>query len=186
MTRLEQAAISKIELNRIAETLTQPTLVEACKKVIHDPKFASAFGGSTHHAYEGGLANHTLEVVNYALGMQTMFPGVNRDVVITACIFHDYMKIKDYSATRLPNGSVTVGKTPYRSLVRHLSGSHAEFMKAIDGKPLHEDIILRIEHCILAHHGRQEWGSPVVPQLPESYIVHYADEFSAKFGASRK
>lgn len=185
MTRLEQAANAKLELNKIAETLTQPTLVEACKKVIHDPKFAAAFGGSSHHAYEGGLANHTLEVVNYALGMLAMFPGVSRDVVVTACIFHDYMKIKDYTGVRTGTG-VAVQKTPYRHLVRHLSGSHAEFMKAIEGKPLHEDTILRIEHCILAHHGREEWGSPVVPQLPEAYIVHYADEFSAKFGASRK
>lgn len=182
MTKLERAAQAKTELVKIAESLTIPALVDACKIVIYNPKFLVSYGGSKHHSYEGGLICHTEEVTKYALEMTKMFPSANRDVVATAAIFHDYMKIKDYAGSG-PGGLV---KAPYRYLVRHVAGSHAEFMKAVENARLSEEIEVKIQHAMLAHHGRFEWESPVEPQLIEAYILHYADCFSAKFGETRK
>lgn len=181
MTRLQQAAEAKLELIKIVESMSTKALIDACKIVLYNPKFVTSFGGSKHHCYEGGLANHTLEVVQYAVEMTKMFPFANRDVVITAAVYHDYMKIRDYAGSG-PNGLV---KAPYRYLVRHVAGSHAEFMKAVENATLPEDIVIKIEHAMLAHHGRLEYESPVVPQLIEAHILHFADMYSAKFGATK-
>lgn len=185
MTRLEESNAARNELLALAEKISIPALVEACKVVIHNQKFAYSIGGTTHHDYEGGLAIHTLEVTSYAVKMAGMFFNKNMagyqsvlDVVTTAGIFHDFMKIRDYA-----NGTK---KTPYRFLVRHLAGSHAEFMKAIDGKKVPDEIVMRIEHAMLAHHGKYEYGSPIEPQLLEAYILHYADNFSKHFGEGRQ
>ena len=183
MTYLEKAAQAKIALLKFAGQITIPALTEACLVVLHDKIFITSFGGSKHHCYEGGLANHTLEVTEYAVHMGGMFPQANRDVIITAAIYHDYMKIKDYAGSNAQKGLV---KAPYRHLVRHVAGSHAEFMKAIVGKTIPEEIVIKVEHAMLAHHGRLEWESPVVPQLIEAYILHAADNFSAHFGATRR
>ena len=182
MTKLERASQAKTEMLKIAESLTIPALVDACKIVLYNPKFVVSYGCTNHHCYEGGLACHTEEVTKYALEMTKMFPHANRDVVATAAIFHDYMKIKDYAGSG-PGGLV---KAPYRYLVRHVAGSHAEFMKAVENAKVSEDIVIKIEHAMLAHHGRLEWESPVTPVLIEAYILHYADTFSQKFGETSK
>ena len=96
MTRLEQANIARYALLKFTEHLTIPALAEACMVVLNHPKFVTSFGGTSHHCYEGGLAIHTMEVTEYAMMMAGMFPGKAKlDVVITAGIFHDFMKIKD-------------------------------------------------------------------------------------------
>lgn len=178
MTKLEFAQAARKHLIGLASQMTNKDLIAACDVVLHHPKFVTSIGGTTHHAYEGGLAVHTAEVVQISRSMMlTLAPARSLDVITTAAIFHDFMKIRDYAGH---------GHTPYRHLVRHVAGSHAEFMKAIDGKKVHEDISLQIEHAILAHHGKYEHGSPVLPQTMEGYVLHYADNLSKHFGDGRK
>jgi len=179
-------------LIRIATTLSVKALEEACVVAVNYPNFTTAFGSAgEHHAYEGGLAIHTEEVVTFAMNMCRMFPNADEDVVITAAIFHDLMKIREYNPMYScnpfhPNTVVGIQKTPYRNLVRHVAGSHAEFLKCIAGKEVPESKELNIEHAILAHHGRKEHGSPIEPQTVEAYILHYADMLSVKFGPATK
>jgi 3'-5' exoribonuclease len=99
------------------------------------------------------------------------------------------MKIHEYE---MIYGSETrelacIRKTSYRNLVRHVAGSHAEFVRRME-KHRHmfsEERYMNIEHTILAHHGRKECGSPIEPQTVEAYILHYADMYSVKFGPGR-
>ena len=118
-----------------------------------------------------------------------MIPQANLEVLVTAAIFHDYMKIREYTpqymGSSLGGQNIPI-KTPYRQLVRHVAGSHAEFLKAISGTLVPEGIVIAIEHAMLAHHGKYEHGSPIEPQLIEAYILHYADNFSKHFGEGRK
>jgi 3'-5' exoribonuclease len=179
----------------ISNYITEVHLRDACLVVLNDPEFVTAYGSAgEHHCYIGGLANHTLEVTEYCLRMSDMFQAsqCNRDVILTAAIFHDYMKTREYygrpivDAQKLtPVETIKVEKTPYRNLIRHVAGSHHEFLKAIDGSWMSSDIIMKIEHCILAHHGRFEWGSPVEPKLVEAHILHFADQFSALYGPTK-
>lgn len=149
---------------------------------------------SKHHAYEGGLAVHTSEVLRYALAAADP-PTLRVDLVIltVSAIMHDFCKILDYEK----RGGKWVN-AQYRYLVRHVSGSHAEFCRlfgspvtdtfgtmAQRGGGLSEAQYLGIQHCLLSHHGRQEFGSPVEPQTIEALLLHQADEVSAQFGARK-
>jgi 3'-5' exoribonuclease len=152
-------------------------------------RFYSAFGSaadtSHHHAYPGGLAVHTVEVMELAdrhagSTYQLYNSAPCRDVILVAALFHDYAKIYDYDE----GGN----KLPYRKLVRHVNGSHAEFKSAVRAygfEDIDPEISMNIEHCILSHHGRPEWGSPVEPQTIEAHILHYADNLSAKYGEGK-
>lgn len=136
----------------------------------------------SHHAYNGGLAVHTGEVVEIAIGANQQC----RDdaVIVIAGLFHDVGKIWDYSQTS--EGSWT--KTSHHKNVKHLVRSFSEFERHCLRYPDHGlslEQIENIEHCILAHHGRREWGSPVEPVTPEALLLHQADYYSALFGRGR-
>jgi 3'-5' exoribonuclease len=177
-SRLEEAIQARDRLVEIAKTFPTRALSEVCDVVLYHPKFVTQVGSENkHHAYEGGLAIHTFEVTTYAMKMAEMLPQAESEVVGTAAIFHDFMKVREY--VPVEGG---VGKTHYRNLVRHVAGSHAEFVKAIAGRGVKDEVAMRIEHAILAHHGRQDWGSPVEQQTAEAHILHYADMLSVRFG----
>ena len=145
-----------------------------CYEVIADSRFTTSPGGSEHHHnYKGGLIQHTAEVMNNAISLGT---EVSQDVLRTAVIFHDFCKTKDYGLT--PDGKVT--KRSYRNLINHVSGSAAEFYHRACVARLDEVMIEKIMHCLLSHHGRREWGSPVEPLTAEAFILHAADMMSAK------
>jgi len=163
----------------VTDRVTSLALRECCRYALGDPRFAKGYGSSVdtshkHHAYSGGLVVHTAEVVTAAVSMGETV-GADLDVLITAAIWHDFAKIHDYDEHG--NG------TKYRDLIRHVSGSFAEFTWYWDviEHPKYEEI----SHCILAHHGRKEWGSPVEPQTKEAACLHYADMLSMQFGAGR-
>lgn len=170
-------AIAKVDID-------DDTLRHITFNVLDNPKFVDGYGAAVgsahaHHAYRGGLAVHTFEVTNFclnAIGSHSL-KEIKGDVLLTAAICHDYYKIYDYDKEG--------NKTEYKKLVRHLSGSHAWFVGMAMDYNLPDDLQLSIEHCILAHHGRQEWGSPVEPQTVEASILHYADMLSMQYGVGR-
>lgn len=157
-----------------------------------------------HHAYVGGLIIHTSEVLDIATSMAKIdYVDANIETIILSAIWHDYGKIFDYSVWNesiydklvhsleegeliTPSSTVeTVLKNAFsynshRDKIRHLARSYHEFLKAAEeiyGENLPsntEDIC----HCILAHHGRIEWNSPVEPQIAEAHILHSADMVS--------
>jgi 3'-5' exoribonuclease len=192
-------------LQYYAALVTIPALEDACNKVIDNPKFYTQVGSAgEHHAYPGGLIIHTAEVTDFAFNMAKTFNEVasadataDDDVVITAAIFHDFMKVNEYEIRQKSTPDsiyldahgrpmTYIAKTDYRHLVRHVAGSHAAFLVAIQNKEVYPDVVMRIEHAILAHHGRKEWGSPVEPQTVEAMILHSADMFSVNFGPGSK
>ena len=139
--------------------------------VLHDPRFQISPGGSEHHHnYPHGLIIHVNEVMQNVLSMASN-PS---DDLITAVIWHDYMKIKDYAL----DGEQVV-KLPYRKLINHVAGSAMEFHHAAHGM-LSVPQLENIEHLLLSHHGRKEWGSPVEPLTAEAFILHAADMMSSR------
>ena len=95
------------------------------------------------------------------------------------------MKIREYAPETAATGWA-VRHTNYRKYIRHVAGSHAAFLIAVEGKQVPEEKLFRIEHAILTHHGALTAGSPVEMALIEGYIVHYADSLSAKFGPTAR
>lgn len=180
---------------RLWVEVLRPALKKIGLGMLEDPQFATAYGSAgKHHGYEGGLAVHTSEVVEYAFGMTKILPDVNEEVVVAAALMHDWMKIREYDPAMPGVGTYSDGtpvrfaKTPFRLLIRHVAGSYAEFVKAAAAfteEELPEETRLKIGHAMLAHHGRKEFGSPVEPETIEAYIVHYADMFSYFHGPGR-
>lgn len=129
-----------------------------------------------HHAYQGGLLEHTFcmvrvaeEIMDNDLGNQ----GCDRGVVIAAILFHDIGKIVeiDFKPGTYPQRSM-VG-----TLLGHISVSDELLCKTCNalGLKTREGRILNLRHCVLAHHGTKEWGSPVTPATREANLVHQVD-----------
>ena len=148
-----------------------------------DDAFRVAFEktpGSTsgHHAKIGGLLMHVYEVTNIARQTARTMRGANVDLVVTGAMLHDVGKVEAY---RVGPGGFTF--TPCGLLVGHvvLGVLMLERRIAALGQPVcTEGQLLELQHLILSHHGKQEFGSPVEPMTAEAEIVHRADESSAK------
>ena len=138
---------------------------------------------SMHHAYRGGLMIHTAEVLTGALGL---YPK-GREVLVPAAILHDVAKIDEYRFFVDENGVERIRKTEYAERVGHVVGSAILFSGAaatklkMVGKYYLNDIL----HCLLSHHGRLDFGSPVTPKTPEAWALHLADSMSAFAGIGK-
>ena len=178
----------------------------ACDTILDTPEFSTCPASIRfHHAYEGGLLAHTVEVCDavkhissyhYHANLVGFLGGdVNHDILLTAALWHDYAKIKEYELTEKDYGitrsasifSVTekYSITDYAKRIHHIQGSAIEFTVSAREQGVDESVIEQVQHCILAHHGRKEWGSPVEPQTLEALILHQADMLSAHYGKTK-
>jgi 3'-5' exoribonuclease len=179
------------------QLITDDSLRFACEEPLNDTRFLHWPAAiSMHHAYEGGLLAHTVEVAETALHIADRFPQVSRDVLIAAALWHDYGKIFEYglvplysardSRTRhLPFGDEAWVIDP--NAMSHILSSAIHFVRAAVVYGVDEDTIDQVVHCIHAHHGPvKEWGSPEAPRTIEALILHQADMLSAGYGATKE
>ena len=136
--------------------------------------------GSTkgHHAKVGGLLQHTVEVANIAVTSARALRRANVDLVTAGALLHDIGKVEAYEVG--PGGFAA---TPCGLLVGHvvLGVLHVERrLQTLGEPPCTEGQLLELRHMILSHHGKLEFGSPVIPMTLEAQIVHQADDASAK------
>jgi len=172
-------------LDYLRDTADFHGLTHICSTVTENADFMEWPASVTkHHIYEGGLVVHTAEVLKGALLLASGSRSADLETIVAAAIFHDFMKIRDYE--RVP-GTLLFQGAPYREGIRHVVGSHAAWVRAAELRcreraPKWVDAV---SHCILAHHGRIEWGSPVEPQTIEAQILHFADMMSARYGEGK-
>lgn len=187
MSRADEGRASLKYLMAVAQVFPSAGVSGVCRDALVAAFTLAPGGAEHHHNWQGGLADHTAEVVRACVDM--CGPGVDQNVLLTAAIWHDYAKIHEYSMERVDAGEigerVIIRRLPYSKLVGHVVGSAQEFQRVALGWELGANFIDRVVHCILAHHGRREWGSPVEPQTLEAFILHSADMMSAK-GLIRK
>ena len=132
---------------------------------------------NVHHAFKGGLANHTYEMLRLLLGMYPVMPyPVKIERCILAILFHDWGKIAEYTMT----ADGTINTTEHMYLLGHIYISAYRLNSILKKFEVKGDEIERIIHCVLAHHGQLEFGSPVVPCTQEAQIVSFVDNMSAK------
>ena len=145
-----------------------------------DPEFEKRFkfhsaAKSVHHGFVGGLLEHTLSVTRNCDYFAKCYPILNRDLIVTAAIFHDIGKLEELST--FPENDYT----DEGQLLGHIMiGAEQVGLKIreIEGFP----VILanELKHCILAHHGELEYGSPKKPALAEAVALSFADNIDAK------
>lgn len=133
---------------------------------------------SMHHAFLGGLLEHTLSVAGLADRACAHYPDLNRDLVLAGVLLHDVGKTAELAYQR------SFGYTDAGNLVGHIA-LEAEWIsraaREIPGFP--EELRLQLLHIVLSHHGRLEFGSPVLPKTPEALLVHYLDDLDGKLEA---
>lgn len=167
------------ELYLLIETVKDPYLNSLLNSIFNSENikntfFKNAAGVEIHHAYLGGLAQHTLEVAKTVVHFCNLFKEINYDVALTASLLHDIGKTMELSS--FPENKYTdVGR-----LLGHISIGIKILSEEIEKVPdFPVDLRLSLEHCILSHHGTQEMGSPVVPMTLEAIVLHNADKSSA-------
>ncbi len=144
-----------------------------------DDKYMTAFlrapsARKMHQAYLGGLAEHTLGVVKNAIAIARNYDHVDEDLLITGALLHDGSKVYEYTY------QTAINYTDRGRLLGHLSMMAMEIenrVRKIEGFP--EETKMLLEHMILSHHGKGEFGSPKVPQTAEALILFYADYVDA-------
>jgi 3'-5' exoribonuclease len=162
-------------------TIAAPRLKQTLSLFYDDPVFRSQYqecpaSVQGHHAALGGLLRHTWEVASIARAIARTCPA-DGDLVLAGVLLHDIGKIKAYrwqgifettTAGHL-QGHVTLGSLMLETRVR-----------ASDPPPCTDEELMVLQHLILSHHGRLEYGAPVQPMTLEAELLHYADNASAK------
>ncbi len=136
---------------------------------------------TVHHSFVGGLLEHTLGVVRLCDFYVMQYPYLNRDLLLTAALFHDIGKLKeisnfpenDYTDDGQLLGHIVMGSELVGFACRHIQNFPKKLMS-------------ELQHCILAHHGELEYGSPKKPALPEALALNYADNTDAKLETMRE
>lgn len=189
MTLLDQQNASLAILAHHVANIRNPALRRTCSIVLDDPAFRRAPASiSYHHTYTGGLLSHTAEVCDLAAKFLMAHPAPTphqRFTIIAAAVWHDYLKIDDYIEG--DDGSWSVNQ-PLRDTCganRHIIFGAEMFCSKATPLGVDQPLIDSVVHCILSHHGRADWGSPVEPETLEALLLHSADMSSAKFGATK-
>ncbi len=169
------------ELVGYINTLQNPYLKKlASGFFVEDAEFAKRFkfhsaAKTVHHGFVGGLLEHTLGVTRHCNYFASAYPMLNRDLLLTAAMFHDIGKLEELSV--FPENDYT----DEGQLLGHIMiGAEwvGERIREIPDFPVR--LGNELKHCILAHHGELEFGSPKKPALAEALALSFADNFDAK------
>ena len=150
----------------------------------------TAAARQNHHARRGGLVEHVAQMMRSAAAIAGAYPALNRDLLLTAVLFHDAGKLWENA---LPAdgfvmafdergemlGHITIGIELVNALWRKLLAT-PEAATWGGLQPAGEDARLHLLHLVAAHHGELQFGSPIVPKTPEAWALHYVDNLDAK------
>ena len=174
------------ELKKIAGSIKQPYLLKLLKLFFSDKDFCRDFCSAPaavqyHHAFLGGVLEHTLSVAKLGEKIAPLYPDLNKDLLICGIILHDIGKISELCYEK------NFQYSDEGQLIGHLISGVLmveEKAKQIDGFP--KTLLDLLRHLILSHHGEYEWGSPKLPMTVEALALHYLDNIDAKIHAFNK
>jgi 3'-5' exoribonuclease len=166
------------ELWQLAETQIGPPLAELVLRVLE--RYREEFlvcpaALRYHHPYLGGLLEHTWFVTRHALASLTIYPELNRDLVLAGAMLHDLGKVKELANPQAPERTVPGHLLGHVVLGWEMVRSEAQALNFPD--PI---LLVQLEHIILSHHGSMEFGSPILPKTREALVVNFLDDLDAK------
>lgn len=132
---------------------------------------------SGHHAELGGLLKHTCEVARIALAIAREFPAADTELLLTGALLHDIGKLASYrweGGFEMTVAGSVLGHVVLGALMVD------QRVRAAEPSPCTPEELLLLQHLILSHHGKLEFGAPVPPLTLEAEILHFADNASAK------
>ena len=134
---------------------------------------------SVHHAYVGGLLEHTLGVFTLCRRIADQYPELDRQTLLAGALFHDVGKIREFS------GGVANDYTTEGRLLGHLMLGLEMLSPLLAKSGLDAALQEHFKHLVLSHHGTLEFGAVRLPQTPEALALHYADNLDAKMAQCR-
>lgn len=167
------------KLNEVIFDITNPKMNRIVRYLLN--KYSHAFfeapaAKTNHHAFNGGLAYHTISMIEMAKTIVNYYPNINASLLYAGLILHDLGKVIELS------GPTATEYTLEGQLIGHIVLIDQEIVLACQELGIENDseVVLLLRHVILAHHGLLEYGSPVRPQVKEAEIIHYLDQLDAK------
>jgi 3'-5' exoribonuclease len=165
--------------------MKNPQLVAIGEAFLMDEDFMRRFSNSpagvkNHHAYHGGLLEHVVNLMEVADRITPRYPMLDRDQLLMGCFLHDMGKIEELSYEHgfaYTDGGQLLGHTVIA--VGILDRKVAEAEKLL-GEPLDTELVLRLKHMIVSHHGQYEFGAPRLPMTLEATALHHLDNLDAK------
>lgn len=175
-------------LREIMLGLTNPHLRALAESFLMDDDFLRKFtaapaGIKNHHAYIGGLLEHVVNLLEVASHIAPFYPQIDRDLLLCGVFLHDIGKIDElnyqkafaYSDEGQLVGHLVIG-------VEYLDRKADESSK-LTGEPFPTELLLRLKHMILSHHGSYEFGSPKLPMTLEAVALNQLDNLDAKIAS---
>lgn len=162
-------------LEGILASIENPYLKKLLDYFFNDPEIKREFiiapaAKKMHHAYIGGLLEHTLNVVELVEALNEIYPRVSRDILVTGALLHDIGKIKTYEYKR------GIDISDKGRLLDHVYLSLMMVQEKIDRiENFPEELKLRILHMIASHHGEKSMGALTEPMTEEALLLHFAD-----------
>ena len=174
------------ELRAIVAGFADPFLKSLVFAFLDDPEIGPAFrlapaAKVLHHAWISGLLEHVLSLAKVLLAVTPFYPEVNQDLLLTGAILHDIGKVRELAWKN--NFSYTLEG----QMIGHISiaqGMLREKIALLPGFP--DKLRILVEHMMLSHHGKLEFGSPKLPMTPEAMLLSAVDDLEAKFSAMRR
>jgi 3'-5' exoribonuclease len=169
------------EFKRLAAAVHDPHLRNVLRAVFGDKAFFNRFARcpgsqSYHHAYLGGLIEHTVAVGALARALSEQHANVDADLLLAAALLHDIGKCDELSF------DTAIQFTDQGRLLGHVTLGVMRLREAVVKRrvAIPAERLLRLEHAILSHHGELEWGSPKRPSTIEALLLHHVDNLDAK------
>lgn len=137
-------------------------------------------GVRVHHAYVGGLLEHLVTMINVSELILPLYPEVDRDLVLIGIFLHDSGKIRELTYDR------AFGYSDEGQLIGHLAigiemlSAMVKQVPNLTGEPFPHELLVRLKHMILSHHGSLDYGSPKVPMTPEAVVLHAIDTLDTR------
>jgi 3'-5' exoribonuclease len=173
------------ELTSLINTFEEPYLKSLMQSFQEDSEFMACYtrapaAKSMHHAYLGGLLEHSLAVAALAQDISKRYPDLQRDLLIVGALLHDVGKIAELRYQR------SFEYTDAGKLLGHIMiGVELldEKIRQVDGFP--EELAVHLKHLLLSHHGQYEYGSPKRPKTIEAVILNFIDDLDSKINGVR-
>lgn len=173
----------KFEIMKYVSDIQDATIAKLVREMLKQREekfFVYPAAQKNHHDFVGGLATHVLGMLKLADTLAASYPLLNRDLLIGGVILHDLGKLDELS------GAIVTEYTMEGKLLGHISLMQAEISDTAKRLGLDGENVTLLRHMVLSHHGVYEYGSPVLPMIPEAEMLYLIDNIDARMNTLKK
>lgn len=175
-------------LAEILRTIKTPEIRSLAECFLMDAEFMAKFaaapaGMKNHHAYQGGLLEHVVGLMELVLVVAPRYPRLDQDKLLVGAFLHDAAKVDELSYDR------EIAYTDEGQLLGHMVlamtmiDDKVRDTERLSGEPFPKHLAVEIKHMVISHHGEYEYGSPKLPMTLEAVALHHLDNLDAKMAS---